>query len=246
MSGTARESQIRCMVAHGIGLGQERKFVLSADAAVEFLSTASRWLDPEIHDTARPVAYTRTTYLDTEDLHYYRSCLDGPIARRLRVREYAAAASPDGVPELTGFCALELKESAGQVRNKIRVLTTPEALPESLPLLLRDLGTGVPDAFVAPRLTTWYRRMSLHDGTGELRVTMDDQLRFCRPALLGRGPAEPESTVGRFLGCILEVKWTVMPPWLARLLESYPEEPMFSKFQLGMAALDAQEAQVAC
>ena len=76
----------------------------------------------------RPIAYTRTTYFDTDDSVYLRSC-DSAIARRLRLREYAMAASMEDSPVLS-YRVSGLKQNAGTVRSKVRLQASPTLLRE--------------------------------------------------------------------------------------------------------------------
>ena len=101
----------------------ERKFVPSRAEMTAFRALVSRRLEHRIYDPSRPLAFARTTYLDTSDLHYYHSQARG-VARRLRLREYAAAddASP---PRLTGVAFLELKSTSAGLRSKVRLSVSP-------------------------------------------------------------------------------------------------------------------------
>src|SRR3954464_4408492 len=87
----------------------EQRFLLTRAQTVGFLRAVSTHTVPELHDRARPLSFTRTTYLDSVDLAYLRSCA-GRVARRLRIREYAAASNLVERPLLTGHCFLELKQ----------------------------------------------------------------------------------------------------------------------------------------
>ena len=64
----------------------EERFVLTRAQVMRFLTAIGTRAIVETYDRARPIAYTRTTYFDTDDSVYLRSC-DSPIARRLRLRE---------------------------------------------------------------------------------------------------------------------------------------------------------------
>ena len=107
------------------GFEIEQRFLLTRAQTVAFLRAVSTHTVPELHDRARPLSFTRTTYLDSVDLAYLRSCA-GRVARRLRLREYAVASTLVEPPLLTGHCFLELKQSAGAVRSKLR-LAAPRA-----------------------------------------------------------------------------------------------------------------------
>ncbi len=108
----------------------EQRFLLTHAQTVAFLRAVSAHIVPELHDRARPLSFTRTTYLDSVDLAYLRSCA-GRVARRLRLREYAVASTLLEPPLLTGDCFLELKESAGTVRSKLR-LAAPRLVVERI------------------------------------------------------------------------------------------------------------------
>src|SRR5262245_66405458 len=87
----------------------EERFVLTREQVTRFFAAIGKRATVETYDRARPIAYTRTTYFDTDDSRYLRSC-DGPIARRLRLREYAMAASLEDAPVLSALACLELKQ----------------------------------------------------------------------------------------------------------------------------------------
>lgn len=214
----------------------ERKFLPDGERARRVWEAAARHLRPEHGD--REIAYSRTTYYDTPDLAYYRSCR-GSVRRRLRVREYAAPTRPDEAPVLTERCFLELKMSTGDRRSKTRLSLDPSEVPAQLATL-----TGAP---LAPCVATWYRRRALVDDTGLLRVTLDDQLLLCKPQpigtpfttlrtgdLLARGPA-----------FVLEYKCCGTPPaWLVEALGDLREATGFSKFVLGMNAVASAGASM--
>jgi hypothetical protein len=186
------------------------------------------------------VAYSRTTYYDTPDLSYYRSCR-GPVKRRLRVREYAAPSDADEPPVvLTDRCFLELKCSTGDARTKNRVAFAPAELPSRL--------AAFTDAPLAPTVATWYRRRALVDGAGMLRLTLDDRLLLCRPRPIGSafGELGDGEILGRGPAFVLEYKCCGAPPaWLIDALEGLREATGFSKFQLGMHAVASAGANAA-
>lgn len=205
----------------------EHKYLLDADAARFVWAAASAHLKP-MEDPARPIGFARTTYFDTRDLAYYRSAR-GPIARRIRVREYATATAPGAPPRLSDRCFLELKQSAGGLRVKTRIELEPETVAERL--------ASHPDAPLAPVLTTWYRRSSLAED-GCLRVTLDDEVCYCAPTAVGSPCAgAPPRVLARGPAFVLEVKrWGDAPAWLRRALRGLEEAVDFSKFSSGMQA----------
>jgi hypothetical protein len=212
---------------------RERKFLLDAETAREFWAVASAHLSPWVHDAARPFAYARTTYFDTYDHAYYRSTR-GPIARRLRVREYAAAATADGAPVLSGDCFLELKQSVGGLRAKSRTRVDPAEVPARL--------ARTHAAPLLPCFTSWYRRAVLIHERERVRVTLDDRVAYYAPARLGSacGGSQPPRMLAHGPAFVLEVKLWDQPVWLARALEGIPEAVGFSKFLRGMQAAEAR------
>lgn len=203
--------------------GQERKFVLQPGTARAVWAVASGNLTTVDELAAPLLTYVRTTYYDTPDLAYFRSS-SGPVARRLRVREYAC---PDGeelpTPEV---CYLELKQSAGGRRAKTRVALRPDEVAAQL--------EGFPEP-LAPYVASLYRRRALTDE--RVRVTLDDGLLFCRPRPLGSPFSDlaVDDVIARCPALVLEVKLAGDPPsWLARILDLLSEAIGFSKFMFGM------------
>jgi hypothetical protein len=234
----------------------EERFVLTRAQVTRVFAAIGGRATVETYDAARPIAYTRTTYFDTDDSVYLRSC-QGPITRRLRLREYAMAASLEDTPVLSSMACLELKQNTGTARSKVRI----QADPALLRLLIERRGQRDP-AFasleplsalttlqrefavssIAPRLTTWYRRAAMTAELGRLRITLDERLTFCRPPVVGVIGAEvapsPEDVVAPGPGRILEIKyWGERPLWLARALDGLEPALEFSKFKMGMAAI---------
>lgn len=227
---------------------RERKFVTTPGGIVHFLTEIDARTALRVHDPARPIAYNRTTYLDTDDLSFLRSSRLGPIARKLRIREYASAETPESTPALCDGCFLELKESGDSFRSKTRVSADSALLSrilengtcgesdESLDAIHRLIR----DEHVRPKLTTWYRRITRVSLDERIRITVDSGLSFASPVRPGdrEAPAEPASPVARVPFSVVEVKCTgEVPEWLARALEPLREVPGFSKFEQGMAHL---------
>ncbi|MBI2896701.1 MAG: VTC domain-containing protein [Deltaproteobacteria bacterium] len=228
---------------------REQKFVVGERGVAELLRAIAGRARPVLWDLDRPIAWARTTYLDTEDLRLFRSRADR-VARRLRVREYASARSIGDPPVLTGACALELKESIGDLRAKVRFFGGPERIwrlarlgvcdgmdgddPE-----LRAIARHLGDADLAPRVTTLYRRVSFTAEDGCVRITIDHDLGYYRPPQGGAAgdPAEPPEPVGSCAAKILEVKTsTELPAWLRDALRGLKEAEGFSKFELATLA----------
>jgi hypothetical protein len=233
---------------HTAAAETERKYLLPDAQADQLVALLSARLSPEVHDVTRPVAYARTTYLDTAGLTLFATS-DGVVRRRLRVREYAAASRLGAPPELTGVCFLELKESAGVQRSKVRFPGRVEEIrrivsgrrePQWLRCLaehphMREIGVALENRWLQPCVATWYRRISF--AGDHLRVTVDAELSYARPALPG-APIDPEAVVQRAPMRVLEIKaMAPWPAWLSRALAAHRPAPGFSKFREGVLAL---------
>jgi hypothetical protein len=235
----------------------EQRFILTRAQAAAFYAAVGPRALLELYDDERPISYTRTTYLDTDDFTYFRSC-EGPVTRRLRIREYAAAARLGETPVLSGSCFLELKQNAGTSRSKIR-LEAPSAVMQAL---LGGVSGSPPDPTLdsieplraagilrheltaagrmAPRLSTLYRRTCMSGEGGRVRITLDENLIFCRPQPIGSPgqPAPARDVIATGPARVLEIKhWGDTPDWLARAIDGLSPAPTFSKFRVGMLAL---------
>jgi hypothetical protein len=235
----------------------EERFILTRAQVTQFFATIGAHATVETYDRARPVAYTRTTYFDTDDAVYLRSC-DGPIARRLRLREYAMAASLEDAPVLSAIACLELKQTMGTARSKVRLQASPTLLRRLIELrgqrdpafaalepltALATMEQELAIATMAPRLTTWYRRAAMTAETGRVRITLDERLTFCRPQNVGVIGAEIARIAADVIAPgparILEIKhWGDRPVWLAWALQGLEPAHRFSKFKMGMAAMN--------
>jgi len=234
----------------------EERFLLTRKQVARFLAAIGPRATLEIYDRGKPVSYTRTTYFDTDEFVYFRSC-QGPLARRLRVREYAMAASLDEQPVLSGIAFVELKQNAGTARSKVRLSASPELLrrlvdpsagpdPELVTLeplsALATIEKEIRMPTMAPRLTTWYRRACMTDETGRVRITLDEHLTFCRPQTIGAVGCpvglNPDDVIATGPARVLEIKLGgAMPDWLGDALEGLRPAPQFSKFRMGMIAM---------
>jgi hypothetical protein len=220
----------------------EERYLVAPDEARGFLACAARHVPADVFDPSRPIAFVRTTYLDTDDLELFRS----QRRRRIRLREYAGAPGADGIPTLTGVCAFELKESSGAERRKARFVGDRTDLQRLLrrgphrpidPDLARA-AAEVRSGRLRPRLCTFFRRRS-HTGD-DIRITLDDRLTFARPVRLGRAgePAEPAEPIGRGPQLVLEIKLAgPRPAWLEEATRDLLVMTRFSKFKGGMLAL---------
>lgn len=208
----------------------EHKYLLDRETAGAIWIAAGRHLAAQIQDATRPIGFVRTTYFDTRDLAYFRSVRER-VARRIRVREYATTRCPGEPLRLSERCFLELKQSAGGLRQKTRLELDPRHVPAHLAIH--------PDAPLAAVLTTWYRRMSLADEDERLRLTLDDEICFCAPSTIGSPCAAiPPAVLSRWPTMVLEIKRRGdAPEWLDRALRGLDEARGFSKFNAGMRSV---------
>ena len=236
----------------------ELRFLLTRGEAGRFLEAAAGRATTTTYDPDRPISYTRTTYFDTED-SVYLSPAAGQPARRLRLRQYASAGAPGEPPIFSGVGFIELKQHTGAARSKVRLRATAAEMAALLAnphaAVLAAMASGRADApacvlgrelvipTMAPRLSTWYRRVCLSVVEQPLRLTLDEGLQFCRPQPIGRAgrPADPgaREVVAAFPARILEIKHCgPLPAWLESLLAGLRPAPLhFSKFRIGMQAL---------
>jgi len=187
-------------------------------------------LQPQHENSAHPCTYIRTTYFDTPDFSYYRSGTHA-AAQRLRVREYASAATLDEMPVLSDRCFLELKQSSGGLRHKRRLRIPAGDVTAHLARLH--------DGKLQPCVTSWYRRNALADAADRIRITLDQGIAFCEPVTLGitGGNPQPSRVFARGPAFVLEVKlWDQQPDWLTAALQGLYEARGFSKFIFGMRA----------
>jgi hypothetical protein len=230
----------------------ELRYLLSREEMRRFLDAIAPRAAIEIYDPERPISYTRTTYFDTDDLIYFRTGAGAP-ARRLRVREYAVAATAKDAPTLSAVAFVELKEHDGPSRRKIRLAGSPAEIAQMLADRKAgasanmtsgqaELARALALATMAPRLATWYRRLCLTAEGRRVRITLDENLTFCRPQRMGdagslAAPRERE-VIAAFPARVLEVKHCgEMPFWLGPALEPLQPADSFSKFRMGMTAL---------
>jgi hypothetical protein len=235
---------------------QEQRFLVEADEVHRFLAAVQPHLPVLVHDPARPVEFVRTTYFDTDDDMLLRSRTPGR-EWRVRVRQYADAPDHLTPPRLRSDCAFEVKESSPTGRHKVRALGSPDEIGRMVAARaggVRALGSGrispllahaartIECGQLAPRLTTWYRRLALE--AGAVRVTVDQQVEFARPIGLGPAgePAAPRAVAGRGPPLVLEVKLRAAPPdWLLRAMRQLALVTQFSKFRDGLLALRSAE-----
>ncbi|HTM21110.1 MAG TPA: VTC domain-containing protein [Kofleriaceae bacterium] len=216
---------------------REYRFLLRRAEAAALLDLAAQHLQAVTYDRVRPVAYARTTYFDTAEGTYFRSTLEGPTRRRVRVREYAAGATTEDVPCFTGACFFERKESTGSARTKQRVAADAARIAE---LAAAERLRAC--------LTTWYRRVTFAAADARVRLTMDEGISYARPATVPGTAGQPVPTLDLVEygpSRVIEVKVVgEAPAWLAAVLDVLPADPDYSKFRMGMRALRSGRSPV--
>jgi hypothetical protein len=231
---------------------REHKRLLTRAQAQQLLERIADRAELEVHDPARPVEHTWTTYLDTDDLRFFASSRSA-LARRVRIRAYAASEAPADVPAFEDFWFLELKESAGGRRRKVRYRSGRAGIERVLRALRRgecpdpgdaalaELARTLAGAALEPRVCTVYRRLSLA-AAPRVRVTLDEDVRFHLPRATGPTPEGASApTLGAVPGVVVEVKGRgEIPAWLSGALEGFEALPDFSKFRLGFELLRTQ------
>jgi len=203
-----------------------------------------------LDDPERPYTFVRTTYLDTLDLDYLLSHR-ASMARSVRVRRYATSATPNDVATLSPWCFLELKESMGIRRRKVRTRLAPAACPHLLDgsIGLDELADRSPLpglALVAeelrghllrPTITTWCRRRAFVADAGNVRITIDQDVSYClsAPDDLASDEPGPVRLYRRGAADVVELKCHGdCPISLLELFEGVPEAPSFTKYRAGM------------
>lgn len=235
---------------------REYKFLVDRPTIDRVLARVAPFVMLDVYDVQRPVLYTRTSYLDTNDRRYFRSS-DEDVVTRLRIREYASSADLVDSPVLSGDCFFEVKSHVGSLRTKLRFAGEPAAI-EQLVATAGESSEGFPQTVTdsdnfrylrrllardrpSARLTTFYRRVTLIGNDEPVRLTIDEGVRFCPPTAIGRpeAPVIPSNVAGYVPGYVLEAKVPArLPSWLEEALGSVQAEREFSKFRLGIQAID--------
>lgn len=224
----------------------EEKFFIPARCQEAALGLLLESLEPAYPKEETRYTWIESVYFDTERLDLFSDHFLSPADRfKLRVRRYG----PDGLWE-DGQRILELKAKKGKMSSKTRFELNPtqfrtlmrgEAVPGLGPLsrLIQERG-------LRPVCEVVYRRHAFQEG--ELRVTLDEQLRY---RMLGDLPdpsrflrQEPLTRAGEMRdrfhdgeNLVLEVKRRSDPPeWLTRFLAGQASGDLgFSKYCYSIA-----------
>tara|TARA_R110002096_G_scaffold143328_4_gene299246 strand:+ start:15427 stop:16236 length:810 start_codon:yes stop_codon:yes gene_type:complete len=234
----------------------ERRYNLERRVAENVLEQLGKNLPVMVYKDAPPTTLVATLYFDTADGYYLQRARDGAgqSSVKVRAREYLPVTDDQERTVLghSDFCYLERKERLGTVRQKYRIKIAKEELGPiiahkvDLPLECDLLRTEVRERDLRPAVISMYERR-VWGRDDDLRVTLDERIRYYRPAshpfeaATALSPAQlgPPGALGPKR--ILEVKHFAqkpLPEWLATLLSQLPEATGFSKFLDGMAKLE--------
>jgi hypothetical protein len=234
---------------------RERRFVASVADPDALAASLAGDAPPIVLDAARPIAFARTTYLDTADGRLLANSLafgNGVPRVHVRIREYAGAVAAGDAPTLTNGRYLEIKHIDGENRRKLRWRLSDDVAVHE-PAWIADawhraraeadakLGAlaTLDGASLAPVVTSLYRRTSFVIEHG-VRITIDSAIEFATPASVQSTPDRfrPAAVAAYGGRAIVEVKFErALPPALAAALRPLTESPSLSKFHLGMAAV---------
>ena len=233
----------------------ELKYRVAHDGLDAILTAfESRIAPKQVDGTAH--SYRVSTYLDTLDRRFSRA----ELARcqpsiKLRLREYFGLDSRDP-PGGSERCFVEVKKRQGDAVEKYRFATyrnmvesmvhregtfpVIEDAQQAFETFSRIRG----DAPVSPLFIVRYRRYTLEDEAGTLRVTFDSDISYHVPTeaamtipYLGMGRLSPPILTDA--GTILEIKSVGAPPDWATAIASSLSPSRYSKFGSGVRALDA-------
>ena len=206
----------------------EHRYLVDPRAVSRVLRALAGRMEEVVYDPRRPVAWSRTTYLDTPDERYLAASQAG-TRLRVRLRQYASA-TDEGTPALLSPGVwLEIKRSAGLARHKVRVRLSGEE------------AAAVLQGGLVPQVTTWYRRRSF--ATDGVRLTVDQEIAFSSPVLPGDAgaPAEPHHVLGRETNAVLEIKSVPpLPGWLGEAIAELPGASGYSKLRAAVLARDGE------
>lgn len=158
----------------------------------------------------------RSLYFDTPDDQALREKLNGVSRReKFRIRYYNADPSQLFLEKKSKWNALGSKQSAPLTRQQVQALLTAGPLGQSLPPLLWELCSKMRGQGLRPRTVVDYTREPYLFAPGNVRVTLDYNLRtspgcagFLDPSCVTLPvPGDP---------IILEVKWDAFLPDIIR------------------------------
>ena len=195
-------------------------------------SKRSRRAPPSRSTTPSGRSPTPGPPISTPTTSLYFASAEGAPARRLRVREYAVAASRDGCTGPLGRRLHRAQAARGRraqqdaplgVARRDRAAASPATTCTSPRPRRRRPGRPIALELalptMAPRVATWYRRLCLTGEGRRVRITLDENLTFCRPQPIGDAGAlaapNASEIVAAFPARVLEVKHCgEMPVWL--------------------------------
>lgn len=186
-------------------------------------------------------AVIRGVYLDLADRSLTARSLKTPRdSQKVRYRHYEKPMKIRMTVEHDVFVWIEVKVRLGDVVTKERVpyegvfvsqlLARQRPVPPDATALAALLARGP----LEPVAGVHYRRTAFEDANNDLRVTIDREIAFQRPA----APGNPGPDIQAFEGCIVEAKSrTALPRWLEDALGGAVPSDV-SKFEVAIRALE--------
>lgn len=180
-------------------------------------------LTPDPHGDAGAYA-VRSLYFDTPGDKALREKLDGAARReKFRLRLYNGDASYILLEKKCKYGSLGWKEQAPVTACEARALLAGDAswMAGSPQPLVRELYGKMAAQGLAPRTLVDYRRTAFLYGPGDVRVTLDTDI---RTGLRGLEFLEPGAVTvpAADAGAVLEVKWGAFLPELVQELVQLP------------------------
>lgn len=219
----------------------ERKYPLTDDRMDAAMQELSAMLPVYRYNGAHDWSSIRTVYLDTEDHACYQEYLqDLPVRQKIRIRQYGV----DGRFDDICWVEMKVKNKTLSLKRRFRCSVADVSMllkgADVLDRIRRQndsdvahtyklIRSAIVDRKLLPMVRVDYQRLSFQrpdDST--LRLTLDQQLRFCSATRDYQGELE---------GCVIEVKFTgTKPAWLIPLREKLElkRELRFSKFARSM------------
>ena len=219
-------------------LRHELKYYISPGGAAIVKSRLSRLMRPDPHADGFTPYFIRSLYFDDMEISAYRDKISGVAERtKYRVRFYNMDPS---------FISFEKKEKKGEyiLKTSQRIdLPTARIMAEGKPTgadkgLLREYDILLKNRFLKPLAVVDYDRTVFAYPIGDVRITLDENVRGRRFSgeLFDTAASFPALDRGE---TVLEVKYdAVLPPQVECLIADIPKNrSAVSKYCLCCAAL---------
>ncbi len=190
-------------------------------------------LPPDPHG-AQGVYAVRSLYFDSPEDKALREKLDGVNEReKFRLRLYDGDASLILLEKKAKRGGLGCKTQAPLTVGEVRALLGGDTawMAQSPAPLVRELYAKMHAQGLRPRTLVDYTRAAFVYGPGDVRVTLDSDIRTGLRSLAFLDPAAP-TVPAPDAGAVLEIKWGAFLPDLVRALAGVPgcRAAAFSKY----------------